>query len=389
MNVNVKKLKRFLTITVICILVVAFRIDAKAENENGYPDISIYFNEQSEASGASDLPQFLDENSREYLEAVGCNGADIDGIMSFSLRSVFEMLMNMLRANISSPLKGCMTACGAVMLVSVCSGFFPDDEKTKGVMNLVCGCFIILSVFVSAVESVRAGASAMKLCSGFEKALIPVLAGIVTASGNPTAAISYQGTAFAAAQAVEAFADNVALPLVYVSGVLGATGAFLPTMKLSAVSEMIRKTSTTVFASVASVFAGFLTLKNVIAGSADGLAAKGIRLAANTFIPVVGGALGEAYSALSGSLSLLKSVVGIYGILAVLAVCLPSVISLTLWVLAMRTACMMSDLLGNAQCSEILKNISFMFSMLNVMIIFSSALFIISSGLVAAMKTGG
>lgn len=376
-------------ITAVCIFAVLFRVDAKAETVNGYPDISGYFSEQYEASGASDLSDYLDKNSREYLESVGCDTADIDGIMSFSLGSVFEMLADMLRANISSPLKGCMTACAAVMLVSVCSGFFPDDEKTKGIMNLVCGCFVMLSVFVSAAESVKAGASAMKLCSGFEKALIPVLAGILTASGNPTSALSYQGAAFAAAQTVEAFSENFALPLVYVSGALGATGAFLPTLRLSAVSEMIRKTSTTVFGCVATLFTGFLALKNVISGSADSLAAKGIRLAANTFIPVVGGALSEAYSALSGSLSLLKSAVGIYGILAVLAVCLPSVINLALWVLAMRAACMISDLLGNSQCSEILKNISFMFSMLNVMIIFSSAVFIISSGLVAVMKTGG
>ena len=121
----------------------------------------------------------------------------------------------------------------------------------------------------------------MKLCSGFEKALIPVLAGILTASGNPTSALSYQGAAFAAAQTVEAFSESFALPLVYASGVLGATGAFLPTLRLSAVSEMIRKISTTVFGSAATLFSGFLALKNIISGSADSLAAKGIRLAAN------------------------------------------------------------------------------------------------------------
>lgn len=389
MMVNKKKIKRIVMIIAVCVLTVAFRIDAKAEEANGYPDVSGYFNEQYEASGASELSGFLDENSREYLGSVGCDTADIDGIMSFSLGSVFDVLSDMLRANISAPLKGCMTACGAVMLVSVCSGFIPDDEKTRGVMNLVCGCFVLLSVFIPASESLRSGVSAMKLCSGFEKALIPVLAGILTASGNPTSALSYQGAAFAAAQTVEAFSESFALPLVYASGVLGATGAFLPTLRLSAVSEMIRKISTTVFGSAATLFSGFLALKNIISGSADSLAAKGIRLAANTFIPVVGGALGEAYSALSGSLSLLKSAVGIYGILAVLAVCLPSVINLALWCLVMRAACMISELLGNSQCSEILKNISFMFSMLNAMIIFSSAVFIISSGLIAVMKTGG
>ena len=157
------KLKTLMTVTVVFFFAVIFRVDAGAQAAE-YPDVYGYFAEQAEASGAADLPEFLDENSREYLESVGCDGADIDSIMSFSLSSVFEMLADMLQANISSPLKGCMTACGAVMLVSVCSAFFPDDEKTKGVMNLVCGCFVMISVFVSAAESVKTGVSAMKLC---------------------------------------------------------------------------------------------------------------------------------------------------------------------------------------------------------------------------------
>ena len=55
----------------------------------------------------------------------------------------------------------------------------------------------------------------------------------------------------------------------------------------------------------------------------------------------------------------------------------------------MRIAGTVSELLGNLQCSEILKNISYMFSMLNAMLIFSAAVFILSSGMVAGMKTGG
>ncbi len=382
------KIKKFVGVFAACVLIVLFQVDVYAQ-ECEAAAVPEYYEDQLEASGASELPDFLDENSREYLESIGCSGADIESMMSFSLASVFGAIADMLRANISEPLRGCLTACGAVMLVSVCSGFFPDDEKTKGVMNLVCGCFVIMSVFVPAAESVRAGVSAMKLCSGFEKALIPVLAGVMTASGNPVSALSFQGAAFAAAQAVEALADNFALPLVYIAGMLGAIGSFLPTLRLSAVSEILRKTSATVIGAAASLFAGFLTLKNVISGSADGLAARGVKLAASTFIPVVGGALSEAYSALSGSLSLLKSAVGIYGILAVLAICLPSVISLLLWVFAMRGACVISDLLGNSQCSEILKNISYMFSMLNVMLILSAAVFVISSGIVTVMKSGG
>ena len=199
-------IKRILTAAATLLLIPLFNIQACAKTE--YSDAQRYYDEQFEASGASELSEYLDENSKEYLEKLGCSEAEYESIMSFSLKSVFDVLLKMLRANIGAPLKGCLTACGAVMLVSVCSGFFPDDEKTKGVMNLICGSFVLVSVFIPASETLRSGVSAMKLCAGFEKALIPVLTAVLTASGNPATALSYQGSAFAAAQTVEALVAN-------------------------------------------------------------------------------------------------------------------------------------------------------------------------------------
>lgn len=133
---------------------------------------------------------------------------------------------------------------------------------------------------------------------------------------------------------------------------LGAVGAFLPTLKLSAVSEMIRKASSTVIGFAAAIFAGFITLKNIISGSADSLTSKGIRLVTSTFVPIVGGALSEAYSAISGSISLLRGVIGIYGIIAVAVIFLPVILNLAMWSVGMRAAYTVSDLLGNSQCSK-------------------------------------
>lgn len=347
-----------------------------------------YYKEQYEVSGAQALKEYLGEETEDFLESIGCGDISPDAMLGFSAKSVFEALTGLFRENYKEPLKGALTASGAVMLISVCSSFFPDDEKSKTVLNMVCGSFLIISVFASALPSVKAAASAMKLCAGFEKMLIPVLAGILTASGNPASAASMQGVAFAAAQCIESLAENFAVPMACISGILGATGAMFPTVRLSAAGELIRKTSTTVVGSAAAMFSGILAVKNVIATSADGLAAKGIRFAAGTFIPVVGGALGEAYSTISGSLILLKNTVGIYAILAFAAMCLPSVINLALWILALRAASTLSDLLGNSQCSEILKNISYMFSTANSMLIFSAAVLIITCALTVSMKTG-
>lgn len=382
-------IKGYFKILLAVLFVFAFNIRAHAAQNNNYAEYENYYNEQFEASGADKLADYLDKNTRGYLREIGAETPDFNGILNFSLKSVFEVLLKMLRINASLPLKGCFTACGAVIAVSVCSAFFPNDEKAKGVLNLICGSFVLISVFVPASDALQTGVSALKVCAGFEKVLIPVLAAVLTVSGNPITAVSYQGAAFAAAQMIEAFAQTFALPLVMISGALGATGAFLPTLKLSAVSDMLRKTVQTSVGLLSGLFSGFIAIKKVIGASADSVTAKGVKLVTSTFVPVVGGALSEAYSSMAAGLALLRSSVGIYGIIAVAAICLPSVINLALWVLAMRVACVVSELLGNFQCAEILKNISFMFSMLNVIIILSAAVFIISSGTVAAIKAGG
>lgn len=382
-------IERYLKILLAATLFFSLSIQAQAAEENYYSDSENLYKEQFEASGSDKLAEYLDKNTREYLRDIGCEEPDYNGILDFSLKSVVDVLLKMLRLNFSSPLKGCLTACAAVMAVSVCSAFFPDDEKTKGVLNLICGSFVLISVFIPATDALRTGVSAMKLCAGFEKMLIPVLAAVLTVSGNPVTALSYQGAAFAAAQTVEAFAQDFALPLVMISGALGAVGAFLPTLRLSAVSDMLRKSVQTCVGVVSGLFSGFIAIKKIIGISADGMAAKGVKLVTSTFVPVIGGALSEAYSSMTAGLSLLRSTVGIYGIIAVAAICLPSIINLALWVLAMRASATVSELLGNYQCAEILKNISFMFSMLNVILIFSAAVFIISSGTVAAIKAGG
>lgn len=357
-------------------------------NINAYANTDEYEKDWLETSGASELSEYLTEDTRGYLKKLGCEDVEFENIFGISVSSVAELIKNMFINGLEGPLECLMKTTGAVMLVSVCSGFFPDDEKSKTVLNLICGSFLIIEIFTPAIQSVSAAASAMGACAVFEKALIPVLAAVVTVSGNPTSALSVQGAMFAAAQFVEAFAAETVMPLIGICGALNITGAILPTLRLSAISETIRKTAITFLTSAAGLFTGFLSLKSVLAATVDGMAVKGVKLAANTFVPVIGGAIGEAYTSVVGSLSLIRNTIGIYAIIAFFAITVPVVINLALWVLALRIACTISDLLDCRQCSEVIRSIAFIFSMVNTLLLLCAAVFVISSGLVAFMKTG-
>ena len=357
-------------------------------NIKAYANVDEYGKDWLEASGANGLSDYLTEETREYLKKIGCEDIEFEKIMGVSFSSVTELIKELVTEGISEPLKCFVKSVGAVILLGICSGFFPDDEKSKTVLNLICGSFLIIEIFTPAMQSVNAAASAMGACAAFEKALIPVLAAVVTVSGNPASALSSQGMMFAAAQFVESLAAETVVPLVGICGALNLTGAVFPTLRLSSVSETIKRTATVFLTSSAGLFVGFLTLKNTLAATVDGLAVKGVKLAANTFVPVIGGAIGEAYTSMVGSLSLIRNTVGIYAIVAFFVITVPVIINLALWILALRAVCMISDLLDCRQSSELIKSIAFIFSMLNTLLILCAAVFIISAGLVVFIGTG-
>ncbi len=374
--------KKILCLITFIFMFAVFSVTAYGTN------IDEYYKEGLEASGADELSEYLSDETNDYLNRLGCGEIEFEKILDISPQTVFRLLWDMIKCNVTEPLKALLKTTGIVLAVSVCSGFFPDDEKSKSVLNLVCGCVTVIGIFASAVNSIKSAVSVIGVCADFEKALIPVLAGVVTASGNPSLALGFKGAAFAAAEFIEALADNFAIPLIGISGALGITGAMLPTLRLSAISEIIRKTMITVLTSAAGLFTGFLSLKSVLSSAADGLVAKGVKMA-SSFVPVVGGALGEAYSSVTASISLLKSTIGIYAITALFVTGIPVAINLALWVLALRVACAVSDLLDCRVCSEIIKNTAFIFTTVNALLLLCMAVFIISAGLVVTIKSGG
>ena len=375
------KLKNVTAFLLFVMLLLFFGIPA-------FANVDEYGKDWLETSGADELSEYLSDDTRDYLRKLGCEDIGFENIFDISFSSVTGLIKEMLGEGLKEPLKCLLKSAGAVMVVSVCSGFFPDDEKSKTVLNLICGSFLIIEIYTPAMQSVKAAASVMGSCAAFEKALIPVLAAVVTVSGNPSSALTSQGMMFAAAQFVESFAADTVMPLIGICGALNITGSIFPTLRLSAISETVKKTATVFLASATGLFAGFLSLKNTLAATVDGMAVKGVKLAANTFIPVIGGAIGEAYTSVAGSLSLIRNTVGIYAIIAFFVMTAPVIINLALWITALRIACTVSDLLDCRQCSEVIKSISFIFSMLNTILILCAVLFIISSGIVVFIGTG-
>ena len=115
-----------------------------------------YYKDQLEASGAKELSELLDDETKDYLERVGCGDMDFATMLDSSPKAIFSLMAEITEGCLKAPLAGAMKAVAAVMLISVCGGFFPNDERSRAVMGCVCGCFLMLSVFSEFPPSRRA-----------------------------------------------------------------------------------------------------------------------------------------------------------------------------------------------------------------------------------------
>ena len=70
------------------------------------------------------------------------------------------------------------------------------------------------------------------------------------------------------------------------------------------------------------VFTGYIGITGVVSGPTDAAALKAAKLTISGFVPIVGGILSDASEAVLVSAGVVKNAAGIYGILAIGAVCL-------------------------------------------------------------------
>ena len=339
-----------------------------------------------ESSGADRLGDTLPDDIKDSLDSAGIDIADWQSLLSPSPKKLVSMFGDMARGSFSKPIKDMALIAGIVILVGLIKGTAAENFSEP--LNTVIGCAVAITVFASSAGVISQGVSAVKATSDFMLALIPVLAGIITAAGNPTLALTYGSFAMAAAQAAAQTAGNVIMPLCGAFSAFGVSVSLSPELKLTKLAEMIKKLAIGVLSFAAAAFSAVLGLKSLLAGSADTLTSKGIKLALSSAVPIVGGALSDAYSSIIGSVALLKSTVGVFGVIAVVLMDLPVILQLTARILLLKLLGVLSSSMGDDASGEVLETLSSALTVINAAIIFTAALFIISTGIVISVKAG-
>lgn len=368
-----RQLKKISLFFVVALLVLCTSSGMACAAE---PDMSEY-----------DFSSDLSEDASRILSDIGVDGVDYDALLNTSPRKIIDMLIGIVSGELKQPLKTMGIIVAVLAMAAVAESFHKKKSESGTVTELFFSLMMVFTVAIPVSKTLTAAIAAIELSANFMLAYIPVFAGVVSMSGMPVTAVSYSAVTVGIAEITAQFCAQ------FVTGIVGIILCFVflssvsQTINSERIINLLKKVVTVVLSLLATVFVGMITIKGMLSAATDSVAIRGVKLIAGNAIPIVGGAIGDAYTSVLGSLGLIKNTVGTFGIVAVAAIHLPAVIELLLWYMILTLCSVFSGVLGISNCEKTLNGLASAVALINTVVIFSCVVFILTTGIILSLKS--
>lgn len=211
------------------------------------------------------------------------------------------------------------------------------------------------------------GVETVEALGTMAKLLLPTIAAAMAAGGCAASASVWQVGALLLSDLFLSLLRSVFVPVVYCMVGTAAAGALLPQSRLTALAGGIKKLASLALSGILLAFTLFLTLTNVLSGSADRLAVQLGKTVVSGTVPIVGGILSDAAETLLAGAHALRGTLGTLGVLAVLGLCIAPLVRLGMQYLLYRAAAFFCALLGSETLCGFLEQLSSAFSLMLAM----------------------
>lgn len=342
------------------------------------------YEEQLEASGGEELLQSLPQGTRELLDKLGIDGLEMDSLTSLEPRTIWDNLLSAFSAAAAVPLRSCGIVLGIILLSAWMDGMKQTirEPGSSQIFSVICGLAACGAILLPVSKCIRQVCEAAESTSVFMMSFVPVYAGVMLTSGQAVTAVSYQSVVLFAVELISLLSTQVVVPLMTISLALGLTGSVAPGMKLEAAGGMLQKAAVWLLGLSTTVFVGLLSLQSLAGSAADTVGLRAVKFSLASFVPVVGGALGEAFGTIKSCLGLLKSTLGGFGILATALIVLPPLLECVAWNLCLSVCVMAAEMFGLETLPSLLKMAQSVVKTLIGVLAFCSLFMIVSTTIV-------
>lgn len=372
-----------LTFLLLC-APVSYAAQDDKETQDKEQSINEIYDEQLKNSGAQELFDELPPGAQKSLEDIGVDSPSWEQLNSLSFGAIISKLVNMFGEQSATPLAAVGKVLALMLLCALIDGMkLSFGEKPLGGIVGAVGTLCICGVLIyPIVQTIATSAGIIKTASSFLLLYIPVMAGVMIAAGQAVSGASYYALMMGAGQVVTQIASNVIVPLLNIFLGLSVVSSVSQRIDLRGICGLFSKVTKWVLTFVMSVFVSVLTFQTIIGTAADSAGVRAARFAISSFVPVVGGALSDAFLTVQSCVKMLKSGIGIFAVLGSAFIFLPALLECIVWLLTINLCAAAGDVFGLTAPSALLRAAGKVISTLIAVLLCCMTIFIISTTII-------
>lgn len=298
---------------------------ASAEEADNRVELNENIKNLLEDLDLSELQDYLDGNGDSFLAKFGSSAREVvEYLISGNLgtdyggylNEIFEIIFN----DVINLIPAFATVTAVALLCAVVSAAEGSilGKSTSKIVHLACYSLIVLILSSMLVGIISNCIRCINNVKRQIEIITPILATLTVLTGGTSSAAIYQPSAiFLSSGAVEIISGFI-FPATISVIVLGFISKLNSQMSFSGVTDLIKSIMKWVIGITVTVFSIFITVQSSAASLFDGIIFKATKYVVGNSVPLVGNFLSSGFDMLTSAGLLIKSSVGLCGIVMLL-----------------------------------------------------------------------
>lgn len=341
-------------------------------------------------SSVDTLMDSLSPQVREDLMVIGVDAVSLAEFDSISFSSISNLLGKKIPQESKTPLSCGAVVIGIIILTSILENYRDSLKRTsiKESLNVVSTLCITSTIVVPVIDLIKDSVLTVTDASNFMLLYIPIMLAILAFSGHAVSGASYYSFMILACEGVSQLSSKFIAPLLNVYLSFCVSASVTDRINLHSFLELFSKIIKWLISFTMTVFSALLTIRGMITTAYDSVTARAVRFTMSSFIPIVGAALSESYKTIQGSINLIRTGAGVFVILAIFVVFVPTIIRCVAWLFALNVCKSIAQTMSVNTPVGLIASICSVVSTVFAITVCIMAIFIISTALLITLGGG-
>ena len=308
----------------------------------------------------------------------------------FSPSEFLSFVIESAKSEVKKPLKVILNIIGIILILAIIEALNIcfNNCSVNEVFKCVCVLTVFLFICQPLIECVKYGVEEINRISNFMLSIIPIYTGLMSSCGFNVTGGVYNTFLFFICQVFSYILSNKILVIIMIYMAFCLVGSFSSSLNINESAKEIKNIITWTLSFFVTALVGLITVNSVVACSADTVGTKTAKFLISSSVPVIGGAISDAYTSVKGCFSFIKSGTGVFVIIFIALTFLPVLVRLMIWILATRLSAILANFFNITQVSNLLKSNSYVMELLLAIFVSYILIIVVSMTVILVLGLG-